>query len=288
MSRQQCWFMSIEAYFLGEFLVLKHETYIHGYAVMFATIRMVFTLENILWKAFIQCNCQYKVTDNVTARHKNCPSSAFDDHLGRDLFRVLMRPPISQPLALGLTKCCSNGKARATRPDSDEDCIHIGVFPCYCHYAECFGHTSGVVWQLASENVIVLSKPGVTNLFAIADHFVSYCWVSGLHNSLVILWNLLNMKNIVHQQKQTVSPICFAGRTTLFCRPHVCHLWSKQNTSQALYFRNSFIEINSWQCCLLCKKSYITFSWFILHNNARSEQLYSGVVCVDAKQALTL
>ena len=93
MSRQQCWFMSIEAYFLGEFLVLKHETYIHGYAVMFATIRMVFTLENILWKAFIQCNCQYKVTDNVTARHKNCPLSAFDDHLGRDLFRVLMRPP---------------------------------------------------------------------------------------------------------------------------------------------------------------------------------------------------
>jgi len=30
------------------------------------------------------------------------------------------------------------------------------------------------------------SKPGVTNLFAIAGHFVSYRWVSGPHNFLVI------------------------------------------------------------------------------------------------------
>jgi len=40
------------------------------------------------------------------------------------------------------------------------------------------------------------SKPGVTNLFAIACHFVSYCWVSGPHNFLVILWNLLKTKKL--------------------------------------------------------------------------------------------
>jgi len=40
---------------------------------------------------------------------------------------------------------------------------------------------------------------GVTNLFAIAGHFFSYRWVSRLHNFLVILWNLLKMKKIVHQ-----------------------------------------------------------------------------------------
>jgi len=30
------------------------------------------------------------------------------------------------------------GRQEATRPDSDEDYIHIGEFPCYSHYAECF------------------------------------------------------------------------------------------------------------------------------------------------------
>ena len=28
------------------------------------------------------------------------------------------------------------GSQEATRPDSDEDCIRIGEFPCYSHYAE--------------------------------------------------------------------------------------------------------------------------------------------------------
>ena len=41
-------------------------------------------------------------------------------------------------------------------------------------------------------------------LFAIAGHFVSYRWVSGPHNFLVILWNLLMTKKIV-QQKQTTN-----------------------------------------------------------------------------------
>jgi len=49
------------------------------------------------------------------------------------------------------------------------------------------------------------SKSGVTNLFAIAGHFVSYRWVSGPQNFLVILWNLLKTNKIVHQPKQATS-----------------------------------------------------------------------------------
>ena len=60
------------------------------------------------------------------------------------------------------------------------------------------------------------SRPGVTNLFAITAHFVTYRWVSGPHNFLVILWNLLKTNKIV-QQKQTasiqVSPECLADHT---------------------------------------------------------------------------
>jgi len=41
-------------------------------------------------------------TENVTAQHKICPSSAIDDRPGRDLFGVLKRPSISQPHTLGL------------------------------------------------------------------------------------------------------------------------------------------------------------------------------------------
>jgi len=51
----------------------------------------------------------------------------------------------------------------------------------------------------------IISRAGVTNLFAIAGHFVSYRWVSGPNNFLVILWNLLKTKKIVHQQKQTTN-----------------------------------------------------------------------------------
>jgi len=41
-------------------------------------------------------------------------------------------------------------------------------------------------------------RPGVTNLFGIAGHFVSYRWVSGPHNFFVIPWSLLKTKKIVH------------------------------------------------------------------------------------------
>ena len=71
-------------------------------------------------------------TDN--AQHKNCPSSGIDNRPGRDLFRVLKRSPISQPHTL--RRGYSDGRQQATRPDSDEDCIRIGEFPCYSHYAE--------------------------------------------------------------------------------------------------------------------------------------------------------
>ena len=68
-------------------------------------------------------------------------------------------------------------------------------------------------------------RAGVTNLFAIAGHFVSYRWVSGPHNFVVILWNLLKTKKIVHQQKQTTN------------ESNNC--WSHLNASRAV--RNSFV-----------------------------------------------
>jgi len=54
-------------------------------------------------------------------------------------------------------------------------------------------------------NMLDVVRSGVTNLFAIAGHFVSYRWVSGPHNFLVILWNLLKTKKNGHQQKQTTN-----------------------------------------------------------------------------------
>ena len=49
------------------------------------------------------------------------------------------------------------------------------------------------------------STAGVTNLFAIAGHFVSYRWVSRPLNFLIILRSLLKTKKIVHQQKQITN-----------------------------------------------------------------------------------
>ena len=81
---------------------------------------------------------------------------------------------------------------------------------------------------------ILPSSAGVTNLFAIAGHFVSYHWVSGPHNFLVILWNLFKTKKIVHQQKQTAKKVqdCWSRQNAsravkLFCGPHVRHPWSR-------------------------------------------------------------
>ena len=65
----------------------------------------------------------------------------------------------------------------------------------------------------------------MTKLFAIAGHFVSYRWVSGLHNFLVILWNLLKTKKNFHQRKQTTN------------ESNNC--WSRLNASQAA--RHSFV-----------------------------------------------
>ena len=64
--------------------------------------------ENILRKVLTNAIAG---TDNVTAQNKNCPSSAFNDRPGKDLFRVLKRLPISQPHILGLRRGCTDGKA---------------------------------------------------------------------------------------------------------------------------------------------------------------------------------
>jgi len=85
----------------------KHTCMAH--VVAFATIRKAKTREH-LRKVLTQRSCEYVVTDNVIAQHKNCPSTATDDRPGRDLFRVLKRPPTSQPHALGLRRSCSDGK----------------------------------------------------------------------------------------------------------------------------------------------------------------------------------
>ena len=80
-------------------LLLNTPYQLHTYmahAVAFSTIRTAKTREH-LRKVLTQRSCKYQVTGNVTAQHKNCPSSAFDDRQGRDLFRVLKRQPISQP-----------------------------------------------------------------------------------------------------------------------------------------------------------------------------------------------
>jgi len=64
-------------------------------------------------------------------------------------------------------------------------------------------------------------KAEVTNLFAIAGHFVSYRWVIGPHNYLVILWKLLVQD-------------CWSR---LNAKVQDC--WSRLNASRAA--RNSFV-----------------------------------------------
>ena len=58
-----------------------------------------------------------------------------------------------------------------------------------------------------------LFRPGVTNLFTIAGHFVSYRWVSEPHNFLVILWNLLKTKKMfINRNKQAFKSRLNASR----------------------------------------------------------------------------
>jgi len=67
-------------------------------------------------------------------------------------------------------------------------------------------------------------QPGVTNLFAIVGHFVSYRWVSGPHNFVVILWNLLKRKKLfINRSKSKKFQDC----------------WSHLNASRAA--RNSVV-----------------------------------------------
>jgi len=114
-------------------------------------------------------------------------------------------------------------RRRASRPvyfrRHDSDCVWVNSFDS--------DRFLGRKWAVARVSVIDSdrSTPGVTNLFAIAGHFVSYRWVSGPHNFLAILWNLLKTKKIVLQQKQTTN------------ESNNC--WSRLNVSRAA--RNSFV-----------------------------------------------
>jgi len=56
-----------------------------AHAVAFETIRTTKTREH-LRKVLAQRNCEYKVTDNVTAQRKISPSSVFYDRPYRNLF----------------------------------------------------------------------------------------------------------------------------------------------------------------------------------------------------------
>ena len=69
---------------------------------------------------------------SVTAQHNNCPSRVLSTTgcLGCWRDRPFLKPHLffdeSVPMWM----------QEAIRPDSDEDCIHIGEFPCYRHYGE--------------------------------------------------------------------------------------------------------------------------------------------------------
>ena len=92
-------------------------------------------------------------------------------------------------------------------------------------------------------------RTGVTNLFAIAGHFVSYRWVIGPSNCLVILWNLLVQYcwfAWMRKFKMLVSPECFAGRTKLFCGPHVRHPCHRETLDTAVQWeKNGNLQVAS-------------------------------------------
>ena len=95
-----------------------------------------------------------------------------------------------------------------------------------------FGQTTEMLWQKEKnpgiayielkletpEQIVtpsfngILYRTGVTNLFAIACHFVSYCWVIGPHNFLVILWNLLVQDCWSRLNASQAAQNSFAGR----------------------------------------------------------------------------
>ena len=73
---------------------------------------------------------------HCTHSNNSCPSSAFDDR-GAEICLACWRDrPFLDRTHLVFDKVIQMGGQEATRPDSDEDCIGIGEFPCYSHYAE--------------------------------------------------------------------------------------------------------------------------------------------------------
>ena len=106
-----------------------------AHAVAFATIRTAKTREH-LRKVLTQRNCKYKVTSNVPAQHRNClyVPSTID---GVEICLGCRRDrPFFDHTHLVFDEVVPMRREETTRPDSDEDCIRIGVFPCFSHYAE--------------------------------------------------------------------------------------------------------------------------------------------------------
>jgi len=77
-----------------------------AHAVTFAAIRTTKTREH-----FAESSYTFAIASTDNAQHKNCLSSGSDDRLGRNMFRVLKRSPISQPHTLGLRRGYSDRKA---------------------------------------------------------------------------------------------------------------------------------------------------------------------------------
>jgi len=75
---------------------------------------------------------------------------------------------------------------------------------------------------MSQSHRITWTSPGLTNLFAIAGHFVSYRWVTGPHNFLVMLWNLLKTKKLFINKNKIRS----GSKKVQDC-------WSRLNASRA-------------------------------------------------------
>ena len=108
------------------------------------------------------------------------------------------------------------------------------------------------------------SSAGMTNLFATVGHFVSYCWVSGPHNFLVILWNLLKTKQIVH-----VSPVKKLSMFRMLCGPHVRHLCSSETSKYVLLILSKCACLRSSTKCAKMSSTPVEEIVFEQHHTCR-------------------
>jgi len=68
-----------------------------------------------------------------------------------------------------------------------------------------------------------------------------------------------------------------AGQLASIC----CHIWAKYHS--AFFVKNVFSSMNSWQPCLLCRKSYTSFSYFniTMQNKRNWTQAFFSVVILQ-------